>query len=170
MNFISFEKAYSLYANETFEKRRSLVCESAGSIQEDAREKYVSRGWQLLTDVSDDEKESRRSSLREGLRWVGDRSCWTLPLDCEGVDLSRCITPCIDFPIHDYLGLHNWQLRYIPAPKISFKIFSSPVLKTNYVSSDKSLFRFLYPKILNVSVQLQKEDHLLDHNLSESDL
>jgi hypothetical protein len=170
MNIVSFENAYSLYPKETFETRRSLVCVSAGPRQETARQKYANRGWELFTSVSDEEKKSLRSSLRQGNRWVGDRNCWTLPLGCEGVDLSSCITPRTDCPVHDYLALHTWQLRYAPAPQIDFNIFRSPVLKTNYTACDKELFDFLYPKIKKTSIQLRREGPILRRRFSDREL
>jgi hypothetical protein len=170
MNLISFETAYSLYPKETFETRRLLIFEYASPNQDIARAKYASRGWELLGNVTDDEKTSLYSSLRQGVRWIGDSFSWSLPLGSEDVDLSRCLTPRPIFPIKDCLALHSWELSYCPSASIYFEILESPALKTNYTMGNDALLTFLYPKVKHASIQLEREGHILRHRLAEGDL
>jgi hypothetical protein len=158
MNIISFENAYSLYPKETFENRRSLICESAGPRQEIARQKYASRGWEFFTSVSHKDKKDLRSSLRRGNRWIGDRFCWIISLSCEGLDLSRCSHPHFDLPVHDCLGLHTWRLNYLSEPKMCFKILELPIFKTSYTAGNRALLKFLCPMIKEISERLQREE------------
>jgi hypothetical protein len=168
MNFISFEKAYALYPYETFENRRSFVC-GEGPRREIARQKYVARGWSLLTNVAEEERKVN-SALRPGHRWVGDRFCWTYPLSRDGLDLSLCATPKIDYPFQDNLTLHTWIFRYIPRPKFVFKILESPVLKTNYIAADGALLKSIYSRIKKTSIYLRREGHFMNHRLPENEL
>jgi len=79
MNFISHEKAYSLFPNATFGARHAAVMkdwrDSPG--REVGRRKYITRGWRMLRAHED---VSKFPEFVEGSRWVGDHATWTIPL------------------------------------------------------------------------------------------
>ncbi|KAL0056852.1 hypothetical protein AAF712_016535 [Marasmius tenuissimus] len=86
MNLISYSHAISLYPQSTFRDRVSLL--NSPSPREvgtrnytDAIKKYEKRGWKMINSGSGCNALSRHSDLNMFLRRVGDRHCWTIPLD-----------------------------------------------------------------------------------------
>jgi hypothetical protein len=153
MNIISYEKAYSLYPRATFEERRSLICATLGPHQEPARQKYIVRGWTMLYSVTQAEQNYESSAFRTGLRRIGDRFSWIIPLSLEGVDLARPRNLHINsFPC-DNLAAHTWCLSHPihpddeledATPKMVFKFFVSPVLRYHYIVADRNIGPEIY--------------------------
>ncbi|KAJ7635105.1 hypothetical protein FB45DRAFT_910776 [Roridomyces roridus] len=75
MNIITHASAYSLYPWSTFVTKRALQVGYSMTNREDGRKKYIKRGWQMSSTAP------TCAEFEEGLRWVGDRHTWTLPLE-----------------------------------------------------------------------------------------
>ncbi|KAJ7635114.1 hypothetical protein FB45DRAFT_1143097 [Roridomyces roridus] len=73
MNLISHASAYSLYPWSTFVTKRAVQVGYSMTSREEGRQKYIDRGWQMSSSAP-------TSTEFQGLRWVGDRHTWTLPL------------------------------------------------------------------------------------------
>lgn len=80
MSVISCDTAYSLYPKATFEERTSWIC---GTNREPrtiaALNKYHRRGWIVAPTFFDIEYRQDYHVGEE--RHIGDRYCWTIPLD-----------------------------------------------------------------------------------------
>ena len=150
MNIISFEKAYSLHPYETFEKRRALICGNLDARTNAARQKYIDWGWMMFPC-----SYTPFMSFRKGIRYIGDVQTWSVRLSLDRVKLP-------DSPVSDDLSTHTWFLDCDPDPShmmdtpichMRFKIFSSPVLKYNYVFFDPCLFKFIYPLLYRAELR-----------------
>jgi hypothetical protein len=165
MNVISYEKAYSFYPRATFEERRSLICATSGPHQEPARQKYIVRGWTMLYSVTQAEQNYESSAFRTGLRRIGDRFSWIIPLPLEGVDLARPRNFHINsFPC-DNLAAHTWYLSHPTladddedaTPKMVFKFLVSPVLRYHYTIADRELGTEIYTLVYEADQYRKKE-------------
>ena len=79
MNIITHDKAYSLYPRATFVHNHSVVLEP-WSPAERALEKYSKRGWTQITVKDAKENPHDAAVFPAGGRYVGDKSCWVLPV------------------------------------------------------------------------------------------
>ncbi len=102
MNFITYEKAYSLYPGATFAARKSLVTSvisrpsrSHHLATERALGKYKARGWEVYRRITKEMITEDTANFSTGLRRVGDSKCWTMS-----------IFPKLDFPPSTIPG--NW--------------------------------------------------------------
>ena len=100
MNIITHDKAYSLYARATFVERRSLKYSSEGVAQEEARQKYVDRGWPMIESLPESDFLRPKASFFPGYRKVGDARCWTTP-----------VYPIMDLPSGS-VQANSWALRF----------------------------------------------------------
>ncbi|TFY80353.1 hypothetical protein EWM64_g3656 [Hericium alpestre] len=136
-NFITHEKAYSLYPKATFEDRRTLLFKPANRLKpatQRAIEKYRQRGWKILYNAPphwydiggpkpgpDDPKDS---ALECTSRWADDGLTWVIPLTKDGVSARiddatcRCDPHAAynlrwvhDDPHPDPAPVTNWHLR-----------------------------------------------------------
>ncbi|KIM41069.1 hypothetical protein M413DRAFT_47916, partial [Hebeloma cylindrosporum] len=101
MNFITHNKAYSIYPHATFIERRSLSLHqsehaSAGIL------KYETRGWSNVEYLDPIEYSNPASSFAKGSRRIGDRKCWT-------ISLSPTLIPEIDIQ-RDFMESNTWTL------------------------------------------------------------
>lgn len=137
MNVISHNFAYSFYPLATFEQRRSLICATSGSKQDEARAKYVSRGWTMEGSVQPWEMTSRRSDFRMGNRWIGDRSCWNMEVLPE-LDGGSALFP-------DFITSTSWRLSYSRdcEARSEFLILQTPALRYNYLLADEEAAKFI---------------------------
>ena len=165
MNFITHEKAYSLYPHATFEERRSLVISTEGSKQDTARKKYAKRGWTMVKTALDEDIRNARSDFTPLQRYIGDSRCWTIP-----------ILPMLTLPDpEDFTTTNSWELKYKPVvepefeglaelfanpdinvkgrtePVIDFTILRLENLRFSYLVVDESVQKFLYPALLQSS-------------------
>lgn len=105
MNLVTASHAYSLYGEETLEKKLALPVDSGRSAlgsREAARAKYVDRGWTMVPSQA----EALRLKAFEGwaARHVGDSKCWIVRLpQVEGTDVFRKTDP---------LRRNEWALGY----------------------------------------------------------
>lgn len=83
MNIITFDAAYSFYPVTTFEERMAI--QIPGSNRLDAVAKYVQRGWRVYAVFGPEHVNHPKLFLLNEKRWVGDRHCWSIPLDTTGV-------------------------------------------------------------------------------------
>jgi hypothetical protein len=109
MNLITHDTAYSLYPRATFEERRPLVHHADTIDRAQALTKYKGRGWTVVMKISVEESQDPRSAFSVGMRYLGDRKCWTLPL-----------TPKIDMAA-GHMETHTWALSYDSTLKLSMK-------------------------------------------------
>jgi len=119
VNFITHEKAYSLYPwHATFEKRCSLAFRFKRTARTEAYRKYAKRGWKILDGITGNEFHDLNSSVPCGPRHVGDSKTWTIP-----------ILPKIDASFPE--GLNSWSLRYDEdlKPLHKFSLLPSPRLQ-----------------------------------------
>jgi len=145
MNFITHEKAYSLYPRATFEERRSLILPSRTPSHESACAKYAKRGWTMLHRIMGDDFHNLNSSLGRGPRYVGDWRTWTIQV-LPNVELDA---PC---PL--LTEMNSWTLRYdrILRPFLEFSLLISPQLRYCYVVLDE----FLRMQIQRIPILLEK--------------
>ncbi|KAF4593082.1 hypothetical protein EYR38_008792 [Pleurotus pulmonarius] len=116
MNLITASYAYSLYGEETLEKKIALPVDNARSDPanlEAARSKYVERGWAMVPSQA----EALRLKAFEGwaARHVGDSKCWVVRLpQVEGADVFRKADP---------LRRNEWALGYkFGVPKMMMQL------------------------------------------------
>ncbi|KAK7682806.1 hypothetical protein QCA50_014190 [Cerrena zonata] len=137
MNLISYEMAYSLYPKATFEKRTSLTSVGTGPHNEtkaEAHYKYYLRGWDVQDEFSESERE--KDFYTHAFRWLGDKRCWSIPLDTsfitKRVPLSEGSKPMIRDPV----VISNWVLtwKYRGGANMSANVFSDPNLACSYVT------------------------------------
>jgi hypothetical protein len=131
MNFITHEKAYSLYPRATFEERRSLIFLFRSGARDNAYAKYAERGWIMLDGITGEDFHDLNSSLARGFRHVGDSKTWTIP-----------ILPKIDTPFPEGLmETNSWSLRYDHnlKPYLDFSLLISSQLQYCYLVVGDSL-------------------------------
>jgi hypothetical protein len=141
MNIITHDAAYAFYPLATFEQRRSLICATSGSKQEEAREKYVSRGWTMEPSLQPWEITYRRSDFRMGDRWVGDKACWKIKvLPKIGGGHNSC---------SDYISSNSWRLSYSQEceARNEFMILQTGALRYKYVLADEEAAQFIIPAL-----------------------
>lgn len=98
MNFIAYDKAYSLYPKRTFITRQSLVLTDRILQSENALQKYETRGWVIVYAAKKMVNDSK-SRFGAKTRQVGDSKCWTIP-----------ILPKLDLPLSTVEG-NTWTLH-----------------------------------------------------------
>lgn len=133
MNIISHSTAYALYPHATFELRRSLICATEGSKQDDARKKYLSRGWTMEPSLDPWEAFDRCSDFRGGNRWIGDKACWTMKVLPE-INLAP-----------DFVGSNSWKHWYSKnfRARMEFLVLHTPTLRYSYLLADHDVSQFL---------------------------
>ena len=82
MNAIMHYGAFSLFPRATFEDQCNTICVSDPEAPRQwiALEKYAKRGWKSERYVDESEDEGPRAPYKFGMRWVGDRHAWIIPL------------------------------------------------------------------------------------------
>jgi len=87
MSVITHEQAYCLYPHATLHVRQTLSCGKYPSPSRAAALlKYASRGFEVVGDTRTKRYDLQyRHSFFEGMRYLGDPKCWTLPLNTAGV-------------------------------------------------------------------------------------
>ncbi|KZV93091.1 hypothetical protein EXIGLDRAFT_674411 [Exidia glandulosa HHB12029] len=101
MNFITWDRVFSLYPAGTFERRRAVVTYSEDRHFGKAMIKYAARGFRIDSTLFDD--EAQRGLFKFGPRWVGDSHCWVVKLDTTGIDPPA-------FPVQ--WEVNSWELGH----------------------------------------------------------
>lgn len=150
MNVISYENAISFFPRETLDKRRSLICATAGPRQEAAREKYIARGWEMLRYLFPDDEVNTGSAFCLHKRRIGDRRCWTIPLPLQGVIVPPPLRPHKMAIHHDNLAVNSWRMHTyerLDEVGITFNILSSPILHHSYTVEDDAFEKWIVHKL-----------------------
>jgi hypothetical protein len=81
LNVISWNKAYALFARETFVDRKSFMLKPVDDYFESLMHKYTRRGWRM-EEAMPIEDHTKRSGI-QSIRRLGDSHTWmiTLPID-----------------------------------------------------------------------------------------
>lgn len=109
MNLISYEKAYCLYPRATVHEHLSLVTTLRPSRGHPAAlAKYESRGFGILSSES---LLPHDPDFPLGTRYIGDRQCWTLPLNLEGVEVSWPVNGASAPLTQDPVAATSWRLH-----------------------------------------------------------
>jgi len=153
MNFITHEKAYSLYPRATFEERRSLKFLLRTAARDKAYTKYTERGWKMLDGIAGEDFHDSKSSLARGSRHVGDSKTWTIP-----------ILPKIDTSFGEGLTETNsWSLRYDHnlIPHLDFSLLISSQLQYCYLVLGQSLIDEIWKiPVLRKETRLEGEEYV----------
>ena len=135
MNIITHDSAYALYPIATFEQRRSLICATGGSKQDQAREKYIARGWTMENSLQ--LHEIGDHDFRIGNWWIGDKACWTINI-LPDLGLGP-----------DHITSNSWMLTCSEGHEAQheFLILQTPVLRYRYLVVDQDVAKFIAPAI-----------------------
>ncbi|KJA24235.1 hypothetical protein HYPSUDRAFT_65725 [Hypholoma sublateritium FD-334 SS-4] len=123
MNIIAHDKAYSFFPKATFEERLSLRCyRESDASRELASRKYTLRGWSL---INLSHTQYPEDVLPFGMRYVGDRACWTLR-----------VHPVLELP-RGHVEANSWNADALlridrTFPVMKSTIMTAPVLKFSY--------------------------------------
>ncbi|KAF5340172.1 hypothetical protein D9758_014989 [Tetrapyrgos nigripes] len=161
MNVISHSHGYSLFPRYTFEDHVSLHTPTFATVKDKhkrAREKYAQRGWTMVPAPSAFSRVRPNSECRNSLRYIGDSSCWVIPLEPifepgdadagAGVDAGEDVVSMAEsrsnIPIHTHTNIpmtletdpiraHSWHnivtyTQFVP----KCKVMSSPFLDSTY--------------------------------------
>ncbi|KAF9034346.1 hypothetical protein BJ165DRAFT_676617 [Panaeolus papilionaceus] len=152
MNFITHEKAYSLYPWGTFEERWSLIHrrDNYHHPTPDVIAKYARRGWAMLSRVPP-HSDQHLKFVAEKRRLVGDRYCWTITLDHARPDSDTdssagAITVIWGKPTMSLVEANSWMLApQQPTNYAKFSCFylTSANLKFRYIVADDVMRVFL---------------------------
>ncbi|KAJ7722642.1 hypothetical protein DFH07DRAFT_759903, partial [Mycena maculata] len=124
MNILTHDTGYALFPRSTFVTRKALIVTTVGAGQEAGRQKYIERGWEMVSTPS----PSRRSELGvRMLRWVGDKFTWRMRLS-----LSKPFAP-------DLALINSWQLDYNDddGTWTQYCVVSHPNLEYSYILGDR---------------------------------
>ncbi|PPQ66092.1 hypothetical protein CVT24_000206 [Panaeolus cyanescens] len=138
MNFITYDKAYSLYPQATFEERRSLL--TRDSRLGDSFTKYQGRGWTMIPRITSwAEREDPNAAFGASRRFVGDEKCWVLPIHPPLSISHTTQTTAIE--------ANSWALAYDPRDNWKANMQShnlaSKHLKFRYTVADTEVASFI---------------------------
>ncbi len=102
MNFIAYDKAYSLYPRATFVKKEALNITTNGSGQEAGRQKYADRGWKLKDFVTSYDATTPKSGFSTVLRWMGDSKTLVVPLQPLNTNATNSLA----------FQAHSWKVKF----------------------------------------------------------
>ncbi|KAF5338107.1 hypothetical protein D9758_015365 [Tetrapyrgos nigripes] len=113
-NLITHSHAYSLFPRTTFENRMTVktpYTRRETDRHELARRKWEKRGWTIVQVPSavDFLQGKNGGEFRAMRRYVGDSSCWTIPLEPINPE-----SPGMDVPMspdHDFVRANAWENR-----------------------------------------------------------
>ena len=136
MNFISWNKAYSLFPQATFENH-VLISFNPSDMAMNALNKYYDQGWELLTG---DDLGLLRNNFFPTRRQIGDRFTWVLPLCTQGIDSAltyRGLSPDVDYFRGNTFNLLLKSISDYQGRKfaIQYSIYTNPILWHSYTIS-----------------------------------
>ncbi|KAA1473491.1 hypothetical protein DENSPDRAFT_839966 [Dentipellis sp. KUC8613] len=127
MNFISYEKAYSLLPLTTFEERQCLVLASGARAMDSAIDEWEPHGWEI---------EALEPYPREPRRFLDQGHCWVLSFNVSGL-ASSCVPP--EGPVwgplpSDPVDTTIWKLRPLKQKTNSSGDNDIHVLSSNHLN------------------------------------
>jgi hypothetical protein len=132
LNYITWNKAVSLYPYATFEQRRSLILSENLSFPL-VQAKYLARGFTFQNTLTPDEARSP-GPFQAGPRYAGDKRTWILQLETES--FFSASAP-VSLRVYSPEIIHSWDLtnlryseRLRKAPPLN--ILSARIGKTGY--------------------------------------
>ncbi|KAG1891198.1 hypothetical protein F4604DRAFT_398097 [Suillus subluteus] len=143
MNIITFDAAYSLYPVATFEERMAI--QIPGSNRLDVVKKYVQRGWRVFAVFGPEHVTHPQLFLLNEKRWVGDRHCWSIPLDTTGVTPRPALSLSSECFSWDPSIQNGWIMECegdsaaFHVPKMRTHLVMITVFRYNYCFSDEKL-------------------------------
>jgi hypothetical protein len=105
LNYLTWNKAISLYPLATFERRRSLILSENSSFPP-AKEKYLARGFTFQQFLTPNEA-GQPGPFQTGPRYVGDEKSWILDLETESIPLTSIPASRREC---DPEMIHSWDL------------------------------------------------------------
>ncbi|KAG0706494.1 hypothetical protein DFH29DRAFT_1076935 [Suillus ampliporus] len=143
MNIITFDAAYSFYPVATFEERSALKIPGSRH-RPDVIEKYVKRGWRVYAVFrpGDIMRLCTSPFFPNKTWWVGDRHCWSIPLDTSGVKPRPALSQSSEqFPWDP--SIHNgWIMSYEDSRVAGQK---EPVMNAHLVMSTIFRYNYIFP-------------------------
>jgi hypothetical protein len=143
MNIITFDAAYSFYPVATFEERMAI--QIPGSNRLDVIAKYVKRGWRVYAVFGPEHVTRSERYLLNEKRWVGDRHCWSIPLDTTGVTPRPALSLSSERFSWDPSIQNGWIMECegdSPAtlvPKMRTHLVMTTIFRYNYSLPDQKL-------------------------------
>ncbi|TFK60678.1 hypothetical protein BDN72DRAFT_904768 [Pluteus cervinus] len=113
MNFITHDKAYSLFPKSTFDDHNAYLVDTYTSKNEYYYNSYKNLGWHVLVPPL----AKKHSSLPK-IRYIGDRECWIIQNVFPSLPALQPSTNAQALPIVDYL--HSFRLFYNPIVSLHF--------------------------------------------------
>ncbi|KAG2134676.1 hypothetical protein BD769DRAFT_1443076 [Suillus cothurnatus] len=147
MNIITFDAAYSFYPIATFENRCALKIPGSRH-RPDVLAKYIKRGWRVYSVFRPGDVAQPYESpfLPNVTRWVGDRHCWTVPLDTSGVTPRTALSPSSEQFSWDPSTQNGWKMLTAPSsfpslsvPEMDAKLIATTVFRYNYMVPSDAL-------------------------------
>jgi len=161
LNYITWNKAVSLYPYATFERRRALVISENVSFPV-AEEKYLARGFTFQDLLTPDEAK-RPGPFQAGPRYVGDERTWILRLEIDSIPSAS--VPASRW-VYDPEMIHSWDLTNLQysewlhkAPPLN--ISNSVVGRTAKWHAPIIYFSILQEKNLKHKYVVHREFHRL---------
>lgn len=158
MNFVSWNKAYSIFPRTTFVDRQTVPLDPQSNNHLELLEKYEARGFTVQNVLSRDGRDWDKARHR----FVGDKHTWTLNLDSTGITppnfpdfaLESCafsmqcgteagengnhiVGGLVDGPILN--SINCWCEPWRPI-RICAQTFTHPSLRYTYTDSDPACF------------------------------
>ena len=151
--FISWNKAYSVFALPTFVHHKSYLLQECDDITGECAQIESLEGW-LVQGVMWPEDMGPNHPIQERRR-IGDHYTWTIPLNTIGVESSRtpdnvvdysCFSMDLSVSYSDYAG-YDTQKEDVRNYKIIFHKIESKVLKHTYLCGNVIMKNFLMRRL-----------------------
>jgi hypothetical protein len=138
MNFITFDAAYSLYPNATFEHLLNLALKMESDNDQRCVAKYAKKGWRTIANFWPQDEQTAAIFAVENKRSIGDNMCWTLPLNVT----------CL--PCRPRLSTRSEAFRWDPASHTSWLLqlntYSPWKVAPSFCLVKTPVFRFTYTR------------------------
>lgn len=159
MNYIAYNRAYSLYPLSTLEHRVGLIMADTTTVAvSNAIEKYTLRGWTFVEDpptmhakqICKKYQGQYTQIFPSSVRWAADGHSWVISLPLNGVRIPAGLPG-------DPRYVSSWHLaascahakKYSPdincLPKMSFKTVKKKVFSNVYVDAGRKIKELMQP-------------------------
>ncbi|KZT30878.1 hypothetical protein NEOLEDRAFT_1159954 [Neolentinus lepideus HHB14362 ss-1] len=142
MNIISYDAAYALYPNATFEKRHALV---VGKVRAErdikAVHKCMQRGWRMQAALYN---HPIPDYFEENLvRTVEDGHSWKISLSPQGVEPPRPLSLTSDPLRWDPVVYSSFKLVHTTEVYMWYELVSSTLLRFKYLVADETFMSII---------------------------